>query len=226
MAAASSVTITIYGKGGHGAAPQSTIDPIVIAARTVLTLQTIVSREINPLDPAVITVVAIHGGTKHNIIPVQVQLLITVRSFKPEVQKHLLASIARITKDEAAAGGATQEPKVEVSEGLLFTNNDPQLAERLLHVLQPVLGAENLVTDQRRMVSEDFGEFGVAAGAPSVLMFIGAVKPEKFAEAQRTGETLPSLHSSKWAPDLEPTMRTAILTEVSSALDLFSVKNR
>ncbi len=225
MAGANSVTITIFGKGGHGAAPQTTIDPIVIAARTVLSLQTIVAREINPLDPAVITVGAIHGGTKHNIIPDQVQLLLTVRSFKPEVQKHLLASIARITKDEAAAAGATQEPKIEVSEPLYFTNNDPHLAERLMQVLEPVLGSKNVVNDQRRMVSEDFSEFG-RAGIPSVLMFVGGVKPEKLDEAQRSGETLPSLHSSKWAPDLEPTMRTAILTEVSSALDLFSVKNR
>ncbi len=226
LAGASSVKITIFGKGGHGAAPQTTIDPIVIAAKTVLSLQTIVSREMNPLEPAVVTVGAIHGGTKNNIIPDQVQLLLTVRSFKPEVQKHLLASIERIAKDEAAAGGATQEPKVEVSEGLRFTVNDPALAARLEHALQTVLGSQNVVNDQRRTVSEDFGEFGRAAGVPSVLMFVGGVKPEKFAEAQRTGETLPSLHSSHWAPDLEPTMRTAILTEVTSALDLFSVKNR
>ncbi len=225
MAGANSVTITIFGKGGHGAAPQTTIDPIVIAARTVLSLQTIVSREINPLDSAVITVGAIHGGTKHNIIPDQVQLLLTVRSFKPEVQKHLLASIERITKAEAAAAGAPQEPKVEIGEGLSATVNDPKLAERLALALQPVLGSQNVIDDQRRMVSEDFSEFGIA-GIPSVLVFVGAVKPEKLAEAQRTGETLPSLHSSKWAPDLEPAMRTAILTEVASALDLFSVKNR
>lgn len=226
MASASSVTITIYGKGGHGAAPQTTIDPIVIAARTVLSLQTIVSREMNPLEPAVVTVGAIHGGTKSNVIPDQVQLLLTVRAMTPEVQKHLLASIARIAKDEALAGGATQEPKIDVSEGLGATVNDPQLAARLQRALEPVLGKENVVNDQRRMVSEDFGEFGMAAGVPSVLMFVGAVDPQKLAAAKRTGETLPSLHSSKWAPDLEPTMRTATLTEVTSALDLFNGKNR
>jgi hippurate hydrolase len=222
LAGASSVKITIFGKGGHGAAPQTTIDPVVIAARAVLSLQTIVSREMNPLDPAVVTVGAIHGGTKNNITPDQVVLLLTVRSFKPEVQKHILNSIERIARAEAAAGGATQEPKIEVSEGLKFTVNDPQLAARLEHALQPVLGTQNVVNDQRRTVSEDFGEFGRVAGVPSVMMFVGAVKPEKIAEAQRTGETLPSLHSSHWAPDLEPTMRTAILTEVTSALDLFS----
>jgi hippurate hydrolase len=222
LAGASSVKITIFGKGGHGAAPQTTIDPVVIAARTVLALQTIVSREMNPLDPAVVTVGAIHGGTKNNITPDQVVLLLTVRSFKPEVQKHILSSIERIAKAEAAAGGATQEPKIEVSEGLRFTVNDPQLAARLEHALQPVLGTQNVVNDQRRTVSEDFGEFGRVAGVPSVMVFVGAVKPEKIAEAQRTGEVLPSLHSSHWAPDLEPTMRTAILTEVTSALDLFS----
>ena len=222
LSSASSVTITIYGKGGHGAAPQTTIDPIVIAARTVLSLQTIVSREMDPLEPAVITVGAIHGGTKSNVIPDQVQLLLTVRAMRPEVQKHLLASIARITKDEAAAGGATQEPKIDISEGLGATINDPKLAERLLHALTPELGVQNLLTDQRRMVSEDFGEYGQAAGVPSVMMFVGAVKPERLAEAREKGEVLPSLHSSKWAPDLEPTMKTAIVTEVTSALDLFS----
>jgi amidohydrolase len=225
LAGANSVTITIFGKGGHGAAPQTTVDPIVIAARTIMSLQTIVAREIDPLDPAVITVGAIHGGTKHNIIPDQVQLLLTVRSFRPEVQKHLLASIERIAKDEAAAGGAMQAPKVEISEGLSSTVNDPKLAARLFHVLQPVLGSQNVVDDQKRTVSEDFSEFG-RAGIPSVMMFVGAVKPDKIAEAQRTGETLISLHSSKWAPDLDPAMHTAIVTEVSSALDLFSVKNR
>ncbi|HEY3928368.1 MAG TPA: amidohydrolase [Candidatus Koribacter sp.] len=222
LSSASSVTITIYGKGGHGAAPQTTIDPIVIAARTVLSLQTIVSREMDPLEPAIITVGAIHGGTKSNIIPDQVQLLLTVRAMRPEVQKHLLASITRITKAEAAAGGATQEPKIEVSEGLGATINDPKLAERLLQALTPELGAENVVNDQRRMVSEDFGRYGEAAGAPSVMMFVGGVEPEKLAEAKQKGEVLPSLHSSKWAPDLEPTMKTAIITEVTSALDLFS----
>jgi amidohydrolase len=222
LAGSTSVKITIFGKGGHGAAPQTTIDPIVIAAKTVLSLQTIVSREMNPLDPAVVTVGSIHGGTKNNVTPDQVVLLLTVRSFKPEVQKHILSSIERITKAEAASSGATQEPKVDASEGLRFTVNDPQLAARLERTLKPVLGTQNVVNDQRRTVSEDFGEFGRAAGVPSIMFFVGAVKPEKIADAQRTGESLPSLHSSHWAPDFEPAMRTAILTEVTSALDLFS----
>ncbi|ABF40599.1 Peptidase M20D, amidohydrolase [Candidatus Koribacter versatilis Ellin345] len=222
FAAAASVKITIYGRGGHGAQPQTTVDPIVIAARTILSLQTIVSRELSPLDPAVVTVGAIHGGTKNNIIPDKVEMLLTVRAFKPEVHKHILESITRITKAEAAAAGAPQEPKIEASEALRFTTNDPALAARLASVLTPVLAKNNILTDQRRMVSEDFGAFGNAAGVPSVLMLIGAVPPEKFAEAQKTGDPLPSLHSSQWAPDLEPAMRTAILTEVTSALDLFS----
>ena len=223
-AAAASVKITIFGKGGHGAQPQTTIDPVVIAARTVLSLQTIVSREINPLDPAVVTVGAIHGGTKNNIIPDKVELLLTVRAFKPEVHKKILAAITRIAKAEAAAAGATAEPKIEATEALRSTANDPATAERLAKTLASVLGEQNVVTDQRRMVSEDFGAFGEAAGVPSVLMLVGAVKPETWAQAQKTGETLPSLHSSKWAPDLEPAMRNAILTEVSSALELFSTR--
>jgi hippurate hydrolase len=224
-AAAASVKITIFGKGGHGAQPQTTIDPIVIAARTVMSLQTIVSRELNPLDPAVVTVGAIHGGTKSNIIPDKVELLLTVRAFKPEVHKKITDSIIRIVKDEALAGGATQEPLIEVSEGLRFTNNDPAMAARLAKVVGAAIGAQNVITDQRRMVSEDFGVIPAAANAPSVLMLVGGVKPETWQQAQKTGETLPSLHSSKWAPDLEPTMRTAILAEVSSALDLFNGKN-
>jgi hippurate hydrolase len=176
------------------------------------------------MEPAVVTVGAIHGGTKNNIIPDKVEMLLTVRAFKPEVHKHIMASITRIAKDEAAAGGATQEPKVEVSEGLRFTSNDPQVAERLAKALMPVLGEKNVITDQRRMVSEDFGAFGTAAGVPSVLMLVGAVNPDKLAMAQQSGEQLPALHSSKWAPDIDPAMRTAILTEVTSALDLFSGK--
>jgi amidohydrolase len=224
FAAAATVKITIRGKGGHGAQPQTTVDPIVIAARTVLSLQTIVSREMNPLDPAVVTVGSIHGGTKSNIIPDSVELQLTVRAFKPEVHKKSLDSIARIAKAEALAAGAPQEPLVEPSEGLRFTSNDPKLAERLVKIVGATIGPQNVVTDQRRMVSEDFGVFGTAANIPSALILVGGVNPETWKRAQKTGETLPSLHSSKWAPDLEPTMRTAILTEVSSALDLFNGK--
>jgi amidohydrolase len=224
FAAAATVKITIRGKGGHGAQPQTTVDPIVIAARTVLSLQTIVSREMNPLDPAVVTVGTIHGGTKSNNNPDSVELQLTVRAFKPEVHKKILDSIARIAKAEALAAGAPQEPLVEPSEGLRFTSNDPKLAERLVKIVGATIGPQNVVTDQRRMVSEDFGVFGTAANIPSALILVGGVNPETWKRAQKTGETLPSLHSSKWAPDLEPTMRTAILTEVSSALDLFNGK--
>ncbi|MFZ3212101.1 MAG: amidohydrolase [Terriglobales bacterium] len=214
-----SVDITIYGKGGHGAMPQTTVDPIVIAARTVLALQTIVSREIGPGDPAVITVGSIHGGTKHNIIPDSVHLQLTVRSYKPETRKHLLAAIERIVKAESEAGGAPKPPLVEFSEGSDSVYNDPKLTEREVAALQRQLGKGNVVEMPPKMVSEDFSEYR-KSGAPTVMFFVGAVDPEKYREARASGTALPSLHSSQFAPDLKPTLVTAIETETTVLLDL------
>ena len=136
LAAADSVDITIFGKGGHGGRPQNTIDPVVIAARTVLAFQTIVSRENNPFDPVVITVGTIHGGTKNSIIPGEVKLQLTVRTYKPEVRKRVLASIERVAKGEAMAGGAPKEPLVKVTPAANATYNDPELTKRLVATLR------------------------------------------------------------------------------------------
>lgn len=219
MAAVDSVEITIFGRGGHGAQPQNTVDPIVIGARTVLALQTIVSRENNPLDPAVITVGSFQGGTKSNIIPDEVKLQLTVRSYKPEVRKHLLASIERIARAEALAGGAPREPLLKITPGANATYNDPELTKRLVATLRSTLGPSNVVEIPPKMVSEDFSEFGLA-GVPATMLFVGAVEPAKFAEAQKSGEVLPGLHSSLWAPDYEPTLKTAIRAETAMLVEL------
>src|ERR1700731_158348 len=166
LAAADSVDITIIGRGGHGGRPQNTIDPVIIAARTVLTLQTIVSRENNPLDPVVITVGTIHGGVKNSIIPDEVKLQLTVRSYKSEVRKRVLASIERVANGEAMAGGAPQEPIVKITPAANATYNDPALTKRLVATLRGVLGQANVVEVEPTMVFEDFAEFNLA-GIPS-----------------------------------------------------------
>jgi hippurate hydrolase len=214
-----SVDLTIYGRGGHGAYPHTTVDPVVIAARTVMALQTIVSRETKPTDPAVVTVGSIHGGTKHNIIPDEVKLQITVRSYKDEVRKRLLASIDRIAKAEASAAGAPKPPTMEVSEGTYAMYNDPALTRRISDALAKTLGAANLVEGEPVMGAEDFSEFG-RAGIPSLQFNVGAVNPAKYEMAQKTGAPLPSLHSSEFAPDREPTLRTGVASLTAAALEV------
>ena len=191
----------------------------MIASRTVLALQSIVSRENNPLDPAVITVGSIHGGTKNSIIPDEVKLQLTVRSYKPEVRKRLRAAIERVAKGEALAGGAPQEPLVNVTPAANALYNDPVLTKRLVAVLGSVLGERNVVQVEPKMVFEDFAEFNLA-GIPSADFWVGAVNPEKFAAAQRSGTPLPQLHSSTWAPDYAGTLKTVITVETTELLEL------
>ncbi|HXP46020.1 MAG TPA: amidohydrolase [Terriglobales bacterium] len=161
-ASADTLEITIFGRGGHGAAPHTTVDPIVIAARMILGLQTIVSRENNPMDPAVITVGSIHGGTVANIIPEQVKLLLTVRTFNPEARKRLLAAIEREAKGEALAANAPKEPLVEAKSGTDAVYNEPELTRRMVAVLRATLGPKNVVEMPAEMTSEDFSQYGLA----------------------------------------------------------------
>lgn len=219
-ASADTLEITIFGRGGHGAAPHNTVDPIVIAARTILGLQTIVSRENNPMDPAVITVGSIHGGTVANIIPEQVTLLLTVRTFNPEARKRLLAAIEREAKGEAIAANAPKEPLVEVKSGTDAVYNEPELTRRMVAVLRTTLGPKNVVEMPAEMTSEDFSQYGLA-GVPAVLLHIGAVDPAKLEAARQSGVPLPKLHSPQWAPDREPTLKAAITAETAVLLDLF-----
>ncbi len=219
-AASNTVEITFFGKGGHGAIPHQTIDPIVMASRAVVTLQTIVSREVDPLDSAVVSVGFFQAGTKHNIIPDEARLGLTVRAYKPEVQKKVLASIERIVKAEAMAAGASRDPAVVINEreGAEVVVNDPDLCARLTMALGRALGESNVVAAEPQMTSEDFGVYGRAAGAPSVQFRIGAIDPEVFADAKSRGRLLllPGPHSPQFAPDYEPTIRTAVAAFVVS----------
>jgi hippurate hydrolase len=215
LANVDTLEMTIFGKGGHGAFPHTTIDPVVLAARTVLALQTVVSRENNPLDPAVITVGSIHGGTKSNIIPDEVKLQLSVRTYKPEVRKRVLDAISRIARGEAISAGAPREPVISVVEGSNATFNDPKLVERVSRALAAAVPIEEVAPV---MGAEDFGEFGIAAGAPSMLIWVGAVDPAKFA----SGAPLPSLHSSTFAPDRERTLRTGVTALTVSAMELLA----
>jgi amidohydrolase len=215
-----SVDVTIYGRGGHGAYPHTTIDPIVIAARTVVALQTLVARENNPLDPAVITVGSFHGGTKHNIIPDEAKLQLTVRSYKDDVRKRLLAGIERVAKGEAAAAGAVKEPLVRVSDvGTPAMYNDPALTQRIAGAFEKAFGKDNVFADQPVMGGEDFSEFG-RAGIPSLQFGLGAVEPAKYEASRKNGTPLPSLHSSEWAPNRETTLKMGTASLTIAAMEL------
>ena len=219
LANVDSVDISVFGVGGHGAYPHTTIDPVVIASRIVLSLQTIVSRENNPLDPAVVTVGSIHGGTKHNIVPDEVKLQLTVRSYKPEVRERLLAAISRIARAEAAAAGAPREPAVTITDGTPATYNDPDLTVRVVDAIRRRLGDANVHEQPPVMGGEDFSEYS-RAGVPSVMFWVGAVEPGKFSSAKAGGERLPSLHSPFFAPDVPRTIRTGVVAETAAMLEL------
>ncbi|MEP6769603.1 MAG: amidohydrolase [Acidobacteriota bacterium] len=219
MANVDSVDVTIFGRGGHGAYPHTTVDPVVIAARTVLALQTLVARENSPFDPAVVTVGSIHGGLKHNIIPDEVKLQITVRSFKEDVRQRLLKGIERIAKGEAAAAGAPKEPTVVVAETIPATFNDPALTKRIAAALGRAFGESNVIEGTPVMGGEDFSEYG-RAGVPALQFEIGAVEPARYAESQKNGTPLPSLHSSQFAPDRVATIRMGVSSLTVAALEL------
>ena len=211
---ADSLRITIYGKGGHGSAPQTAIDPIVIAARTILALQTITSREVKPGEMAVITVGYIQAGTKNNIIPDHAEMGLTVRTYKDEIRKQILAAIARITKAEAEAGGAPREPLIEHYEATDSVYNDPALAQRLRVPLEAALGNKNVITTEAITPSEDYAFF-IEQGVPSLYFSLGGADPEKYAEAKAAGVMLPSNHSPLFAPDADPALHTGITAEVA-----------
>ena len=218
---ADSLRIVIYGKGGHGAMPNTTVDPIVIAARTVLALQTIVSREVKPGEMAVVTVGYVQAGTKNNIIPDQAEMGLTVRTYKQDVRKQILAAIERITKAEAAAAGAPREPLVDHYEGTDSVYNDPALAERLRQPLEAALGKNNVVTAEPIAPSEDFSYF-VHQGIPGFYFSLGGADPEKFAQAKAAGTMLPSNHSPLFAPDVDPALHAGIAAEVAVLRNLLN----
>jgi len=191
----------------------------VIAARTISALQTVMSREKDPREPAVLTVGQIHGGTKNNIIPDQVVLGLSVRTYKADVREKVLKAIERIARGEAEAAGAPRPPEVKIVEGTKAVYNDPKLVERVVGALKRSLGNDKVMSVQPLMVSEDFSYFD-EGGVPTFMFWAGAVEPQKWAAAQKSGATLPSLHSAIFAPDLKPTLHTAMMGEISALLEL------
>lgn len=218
---ADSVRIVIYGKGGHGAMPHTTIDPIVIAARTILSLQTISSREIKPGELAIVTIGYVHAGNKNNIIPDQAEMGLTIRTYKQDVRKQVLEAITRITKAEAAAGGATREPLVDHYEGTDAVYNNPALAEKMRTPLEAALGKDNVVIGEPITPSEDFSYF-VEQGVPGFYFSLGGADPQKFAEARAGGTSLPSNHSPLFTPDVDPALHSGILAEVAVLRNLLN----
>jgi hippurate hydrolase len=220
------VDITIRGVGGHGARPETTKDPVVMAAQVVLALQTIISRENSPFDPAVVTVGSIHGGTKHNIIPDEVHLQLTVRTYEVEVRKKVLAAIERIVKGVTLTAGvpAHLAPIVKFSEGNPSAFNDPALAARLGATLEKTFGAKNVLKAPQVMGSEDFGRFGLEGHKiPGFYFYVGVFDPAQVAESGKTGVPLPSNHSPLFAPPQpEPVLRTAVKGMIAAVMELMN----
>jgi len=225
MASSTSVDMIVRGMGGHGARPEKAKDPVVAAAEIVLALQTIVSREIPPIEPAVVTVGSIHGGTKHNLIPDEVHLQITVRAFREDIRRKILAAIDGISRGIALAAGIPDSlaPLVRVSDAEYTpsTYNDPALTQRLTRVFSDVLGKENVISWPPSMVAEDFALYALDNHeVPTCLFWLGASDPAKVAESRRTGASLPSLHSPRFQPVPESTVRTGVKTMTSAVLEL------
>jgi hippurate hydrolase len=218
LANVDSCDITMIGRGGHGAYPHTTIDPIVLAAQLVVSLQTIVSREIKPIEPAVVTVGSIHGGTKHNIIGNECHLQLTIRSYSDEVHQQIHEAIVRKAKAVAAGAGAP-EPKIVFSDGTPAMFNDEQVAKVLHGVFVRELGAENVESPQPEMGAEDFSLYG-RAGVPICMFRLGTVDPRRLARMKELGQEPPSLHSPVFYPDAEEALVTGIRCTVAAALEL------
>jgi hippurate hydrolase len=225
LATLNSVDITVRGVGGHGSRPEQAKDPIVLAAQIVTALQTIVSREISPLDPAVVSIGSIHGGTRYNIIPDEVRLQVTVRAYREEVRQKILAAIERITVGIARAAGMpeTQLPTVAVNptEVAPATYNHPELMSRLAETFTTNFGESNVLELPPIMGSEDFGRFGLEGHQiPTSMFWIGAVDPLAMENTGEEDFTLPPLHSSRFAPLPAPTIRTGVKAMTAAALEL------
>lgn len=225
MANVDSVDITVKGIGGHGAYPHTTKDPIVIAANIVTQLQTIVSRQIAPTDPAVVTVGSIHGGTKHNVIPNEVKLQLTLRSYTDEVRNETISSIKKIVKGSAISAGLSEEnyPVIEIKDEYTpAVFNNPSLVEKIQKSFVKSLGEENVIKVSPVMGGEDFGMFGrVEPIIPTALFWLGAVNTKVYEMAQKEDLILPSLHSDLFLPDAEPAIATGVKAMTLAILDLY-----
>jgi amidohydrolase len=219
-----SVDITVKGAGGHGAAPHKTIDPVVLSARNILDLQTLISRERNPLDPAVVTVGSIHGGTKHNIIPNEVHMQLTVRTLNDKTRQEVLEGIARMAR-AAAQGARAPEPVIKVDTGSFTPSlyNDPELTRKTVGLFKELLGEEKLLERSMSMGGEDFSRF-VRAGVTGFYFHLGTRPPELLAEAAKGGKELAPTHSDGYFPIPEPTIKTGVFAMTAAVLNVMGKK--
>jgi amidohydrolase len=228
LASSTSVDVVLRGRGGHGARPQEGQDPIVMAGEFIVQLQTIVSRQEDPRDPAVVTVGDIHGGTKRNIIPNEVKMELTTRAFSDRGRQIILDGIRRTAQGVAVAAGVPDNlaPIVTVldAESTPVMFNDPKLAARVKAALVAALGTQNVVDDEPIMASEDFGVFGLEHHEiPTVMFWLGAMDPAQLASAQAQGKSLPGMHTSRFEPVPEPTLRTGVTAMTSVAIALLQL---
>ncbi|MBN7498125.1 amidohydrolase, partial [Mycobacteroides abscessus subsp. abscessus] len=225
LAASDSLKLQLFGRGGHGSQPESTIDPVVMASSVVQRLQTIVSRELSPFEPAVVTVGYVHAGAKDNIIPDDAELGINVRTFNEEVRKKTLASITRIAQAESIASGADKEPAVTSMHTFPITVVDDGAMQAIAAVFREHFGAERVVESPSPLAgSEDVGIFGTTAGVPTAFWFWGGYEQQRFEEAAAAGKPVPSNHSPEFAPVLEPTLSTGIEALTVAALSRLTAR--
>jgi len=222
LASSTGIYVTMRGVGGHGSRPEAGKDPIVLAAEFVLVAQTIVSRQIDPQQPAVLTVGTIHGGTKNNIIPDEVQLGISLRTYSPAVRDAIVADIRRTAKGLAESYGIPEDrmPAVTLGESTPETYNDPALAERLRASATAALGKQRVEEAKAVMGSEDVGLFTLEGKIPGVMYWLGAADAGKLANSRNTGVPLPSLHSALFAPVYAPAIETGVTAMTAMVLDL------
>jgi hippurate hydrolase len=219
MATEDSINVTVYGKGGHGAMPQHTIDPVVLAAMIVVRLQTIVSREVPPGEIAVVTVGSVHGGTRSNLIPDHAMLQLNLRSYSQQARERMLASIRRIARAEGQASGSPQDPDFETVGTFPLTVNDPATTDRVAAAFATHFGGHALEID-RQTVSEDFSNIPNAASVPYTYWALGITDEKTYRAAKKAGrlQDLPTNHSPKFLPPLQPTLRTGTEALVTAAL--------
>ncbi len=212
--AGDSLQIRMFGRGAHGSMPQSSIDPVVMAAATVLRLQTIVSREIAPTDAAVVTVGSLQAGTKENVIPGEALIKLNVRTFDEDVRKRVLAAIERIANAEAEASNAPNKPEITPLDRYQLVKNDPQATKRVVEAFKKQFPADHVEETQPTTASEDFGSFGTEWHVPSVFWFVGGTDPALYAQAKSAGTIadIPTNHNPRFAPVIHPTLETGVET--------------
>ena len=223
QAAADSLEVRLFGRGAHGSMPEASVDPVVMAAATVLRLQTIVSRELAATQAAVVTVGALQAGTKENVIPDGALLKLNVRTFDEAVRRRVLDAIERIVNAEAAASGAPRPPLITTTEHYPLTVNDPDATRKVAAALRRHFGSDRVVElDAPLSPSEDFGAFGTEWGVPSVLWYVGGTDPDVYQRAEQAGriaDDIPTNHNPRFAPVLQPTINTGVEALTAAALD-------